>query len=116
MKKLSILLAFSFLIPTATMAHPRYYCPHHYPHYYNSYYSSSYVYLVRSDDFQEEQSFKDCLEHTLLINGTTNYYSNGTRRTYYSYTILNKDKTPLIENCSNIQHITYNKKHYFLAT
>ena len=114
MKKLSILLTLSFLISTsAVLAHPRYY--NHYPHHYHSGCSSNCVYVVRSDNFQEEQSFKNCSKHTLLIDGVTNYYSNGSVRTYYSYTVLNQDKTPLISNCSDIKHIVHNKKHYFLA-
>ena len=87
------------------VAHPRYHSPHHY----HSGCSSNCVYVVRSDNFQEEQGFKDCSKHTLLVDGITNYYSNGAVRTYYSYTVLNEDKTPLISNCSDIKHITHNK-------
>lgn len=115
MKKLSIFLAISFLISTGSVfAYPHHYhYPHHYP-YYHSACSSNCVYLVRSDNFQEEEVFKNCSKHTLLVDGTTNYYSNGAVRTYYSYTILNEDKTPLISNCSDVKHIVYNKEHYFL--
>lgn len=114
MKKLSILLTLSFLISANTvLAHPRHY--NHYPHHYHSRCSSSCVYVVRSDNFQEEQNFKNCSKHTLLIDGVTNYYSNGSVRTFYSYTVLNQDKTPLISNCSDIKHLIHNKKHYFLA-
>lgn len=116
MKKISILLALSFLISTSsTFAHPHHYHhPHHYP-YYHSGCSSNCVYLVRSDNFEEEQAFKNCSKHTLLTQGTTNYYSNGAVRTYYSYTILNQDKTPLISDCSDVKHIVQDKKHYFLV-
>ena len=115
MKKLSILLTLSFLIPmSASFAHPIHH-PYHHPHYHYSGCSSSCVYLIRSDSFQEEQSFKNCSKHSLLINGTTNYYSNGSVRTYYTYTILNEDKTPLISNCSDVKHLINNKKHYFLV-
>lgn len=111
MKKLSILLMLSFLISTSSVvAHP-----HHSPVYHHSGCSSNCVYVVRSDSFQEEQAFKNCLKHTLLVNGTTNYYSNGAIRTYYSYTVLNQDKTPLIADCSDIKHIIHNKEHFFLV-
>lgn len=112
MKKLSILLALSFLFSTGSvMAHSR----HYHPHYYHSGCSSNCVYVVRSDSFQEEQPFKNCLEHTLLVDGTTNYYSNGAIRTYYSYTVLNQDKTPLITDCSDVKHIVQDKAHFFLV-
>ena len=113
MKKTTILLGLSFLfLTTSVLAHPRHYNNH--LHHYSGC-SSNCVYIIESNNFQEEKSFKNCTNHTLLVNGTTNYYSNGAIRTHYSYSVLNQDKTPLISNCSDIKHIIYNKKHYFIA-
>lgn len=114
MKKLSILFALSFLIPMSAFAHPYHYDYYDHHNYYHSGCSNC-VYVIRSDNFQEEQEFKNCVEHSLLVDITTNYYSNGTRRTYYSYTVLNKDKTPLISDCSDVKHIINNKEHFFLV-
>ena len=119
MKKISCLIALSFIISAnCVLAHPHHYNRGYYnhsPHYYHSGCSSNCVYIIKSDNFQEEQVFKNCSKHTLLVDGVTNYYSNGAVRTYYSYTVLNQDKTPLITNCSDIKHLVHNKKHYFLA-
>ena len=82
---------------------------HGYYHYY-----SSPAYVVRSDYFENEQSFTDCESHYLLTRTTVNFYSNGMRRTYYSYNVYNNDGTLLLADCSDVQHIIQNKQHYFL--
>ena len=116
MKKISYLLVLSFLISASNvLAHPHHYNHGHYnrpPYYHHSGCSSSCVYVVRSETFQEEQAFKNCSKHTLLVDGITNYYSNGAVKTYYTYTVLNEDKTPLISDCSDVKHLVYDKKHY----
>jgi hypothetical protein len=83
-------------------------CHGHY-HYY-----SSPAYVVRSDYFENEQNFADCDLHYLLTRTTVNFYSNGARRTYYSYDVYNNDGVLLLENCADVQHVVYNKQHYFL--
>ncbi|MBQ4646009.1 MAG: WG repeat-containing protein [Candidatus Gastranaerophilales bacterium] len=105
MKKSIILLAFCLIISTNfAQAH----------HYHHSHCSSC-VYVVRSENIQQEQTFKDCKKHSLLVDVRTNYYSNGSVRTFYSYDVLNEDGTILISNCSDVVHILKDKKHYFLA-
>ena len=123
MKKILCFVIFSLFFMTIP-AQARYYHPHSYYHntYPHSYYHSGYysgcsncVYIVKSDFSQKEEIIPNCDKFTILVNSTTNFYSNGARRIFSTYTVLNKDKTALISDCYSIEHTTYNKKHYFIA-
>lgn len=107
MKKLSILFALFLMLNCNVYAHG------HYHAHYNS--CSNCVYIVGSDTFQEEKSLTGTNNYYLLVNTTVNYYSNGTKRTYYDYTILKKDGTVLFSDCDDVEYISYNKKDYFLV-
>ncbi len=106
MKKLVIIMFFLFYLLPSNSVFAR--CHGHY-HYY-----STPVYLVKSDYFENEQVFKDCKNHYLLTRTTVNFYSNGARRTFNSYTVFNNDGSVLIADCTDIHHIIYNTQHYFL--
>ena len=94
-------------------AHPHYHGGG-YGHYrYSS--CSNHVYIVRSDYNKSETNFSNCNSHYLLTKTTTNYYSNGTRRTFSAYTILKNNGEILAENCSFVKHIEVNKEHYFIV-
>lgn len=97
-------LSLMFLIPNSADAR----CHGHY------HYSSTPVYVVGSDYFENEQNFANCDLHYLLTRTTVNFYSNGARRSYYSYDVYNKDGSVLLADCSNVQHLIYNNQHYFL--
>ncbi|MBQ8167868.1 WG repeat-containing protein [bacterium] len=77
--------------------------------------SSSCIYVVRSERTQNETNFANCKKHFLMTDTTTNYYSNGTRRTFNNHTVLNSDGSILLTNCSDIKHIIFENKHYFIA-
>ena len=105
MKKKVLILLFMLFF---SFNHVEARCHGHY-HYY-----STPVYLVKSDYFEDEQNFVNCKEHYLLTKTTVNFYSNGTRRTYYSHTVFNNDGSILIADCTDIQHVVYENQHYFL--
>ncbi|MBQ8635360.1 WG repeat-containing protein [bacterium] len=75
---------------------------------------SSCVYVVRSDNFQEERTFPKTDKYSLFVDTTINYYSNGSKRTYYNYTIFKQDGSVLASNCSDVQHVLVDNKDYFL--
>ncbi|MBE7711738.1 MAG: WG repeat-containing protein [Cyanobacteria bacterium SIG31] len=106
MKKFRIVFLFLSLILSYNAVEAR--CYAHYHHY------STPAYVVRSDYFENEQNFLNCEKHYLLTKTTVNFYSNGTRRTYNSYTAFNNDGTVVLSDCADIQHVIFNKKHYFL--
>ena len=87
---------------------------HHRGSIHASYYSSP-TYLIRSDYSESEQAFKDCNDHYLITKTTVNYYSNGTRRIYNSYSVYNSNGTVIIPAASDIKHSLYQNKHYFLV-
>lgn len=118
MKKISITLSLIALLSMpSVLAHPYYYNDYYRNSYYHNHYSSCHncSYVVRSDTYQTQENFANCDKYTLLIDTTVNYYSNGSRRTYNIYSVLDKDGNVLISNCNDIKHVDYNKKHYFLA-
>ncbi len=100
MKKLfaSLVLVLTLLMSSPAEAH---YCGSHY-------------YVTYKDFYQEEHNFKNCDRHYLLKDVSIYYYSNGTRRTYISNTIFNKDGSILVSGCSDVNHIESNGKHYFI--
>ena len=107
MKKISILLALTLVLSSNfNLAFAR--C-----HYHGSSCSSC-VYVVGSDTFQEERALPKTDKYSLLVDTTINYYSNGSKRTYYNYSILRQDGTILVSNCSDVQHVLANNKNYFL--
>ena len=113
MKKLTILLSLSFILCAQNaFCHPH----HHYP-YYHTHYSScnNCVYVIRSDNYQTQEKFQNCDRHSLLIDTTINYYSNGSRRSFNTYTVLDEEGRAIISNCYDIKHITNKNEHYFLA-
>ena len=75
---------------------------------------SSCVYVVRSDYFENDSKFENCDSHYLNTKTTVNYYSNGTKRTFSSYTIFNDDGTVLVADCTAVKHILYDGEHYFI--
>jgi len=76
---------------------------------------SEYVRLVGTEQSQYETKFPNCNEHALITETRVNFYSNGSTREYKSHTIINADGTVIISDCSDVKHIIYNKKHYFIA-
>lgn len=88
----------------------------HYGHhrYYNYHYHGSSHYVVHKDYFEDEIKLTDCEKHSLIAQTTIYYYSDGTRRSYTNYSILNSDGTVLASNCREVKHTIYNKQHYFL--
>ncbi len=105
MKKIILFLALILFSTSATPAFAYYGRCHYYAH-------SSY--LIGRDQFQEEHHFSNCDEHSLVADVLINYYSDGTRRTFTTYTILDKNGEVLNTGCSDVKHTIYNNKHYFL--
>ena len=99
MKKVCLLLVLSLSLfsNTEVLAH---HCHSHY-------------YVTYKDYFQDELVFNGCDKHSVLKETTVYYYSNGTRRSYITNTIFNKDGSILASGCSDVKHLIYNKKHYF---
>ena len=119
MKKiLFLLLTILFLQNSSVFAHcyNQTYGHMYYGHhgYHNYYYRTSSHYVVHKDFFEDEIKLKDCTKHSLIAQTTIYYYSDGTRRSYTKYSILNSDGTTIAQNCSEVKHVLYNKKHYFL--
>ena len=114
MKKIIFLFTFCFIFLNVSQAfakpthHPSTYT--HHPHHYNS--SSSTNYIVRSDYIRDEHKFIDCKEHSLIKETTVNYYSNGSKRAYSYYTILNSDGSVLESECTDVKHTVLEAKHY----
>jgi len=75
--------------------------------------SHSQVYIIGKDFYEEEISFANCDKHYMLKQTTIYYYSNGTRRNYITYTLLNDDNAILEENCKDAKHYINNNEHYF---
>ena len=73
------------------------------------------VYVINQEFFEEQTPFHDCKDHSLLTETTVNYYSNGTSRTFKSYSILDKNGDVISGDFSEIKHIQYNKKHFFIV-
>lgn len=73
----------------------------------------SHYYLTHKDYYQEEILFTDCDKHHALKETTVYFYSNGSRNTYVTCTIYNKDGSILESGCSNVKHIIYKNRHYF---
>ena len=84
-------------------------------HYHRGSSSSSSVYLVRKEFDEKEEFFANCDRHFLLTETTTNYFSDGTRRVYKNYTVFNTDGSTLISGATDIRHIIFENKHYFIA-
>lgn len=97
MKKFLIFLIFIFTIILPVQAH---HCHNH-------------AYVTYQDFYQEELRFPNCNKHYLLKETTTYFYSNGTKRSYITSTILNADGTVFESGCSDVKHISYKNKHYF---
>ena len=107
MKKICFVLGLILLLNSSSSVYAR--CHGHY------HYCSTPVYVVRSDYFENEGSFANCNEHYFLTKTTINHYSNGTRRTFNNYTVLDKNETIILTDCTDLKHMVYNKKHYFLV-
>lgn len=116
MKKFAILLIFTIFMGSTTEAiakpacvhrnYNRYYVPHYHDDNRNE--------VTKSDYITSESNFENCKDHVLQTDTIVNFYSDGLTRTYTMYTIKNADGTVLQENCYNVKHIIYNKKHYFI--
>ena len=116
MKKIVFLLLISALFLSTSSAFAK---PTHYPssythpsHYYNSGSSSNYV--VRSDFIRDEHTFPDCKDHSLIKETTVNYYSNGSKRAYSRFTILDSKGAVLESDCTDVKHTIYDNKHYIV--
>ncbi|MBQ7287126.1 MAG: WG repeat-containing protein [Candidatus Gastranaerophilales bacterium] len=110
MKKIFIILAL-LLTVNSVQAHPR-----HYNYGYGYSGCSNCVYLLKSDFYQKTQTLPDCEDHSILIDTTINYYSNGAKRTYSTYSVVdNKKETIILSDYLDIKHVLVNNKHYFLA-
>lgn len=98
MKKIivSLLLILSVLNSSTAMAH-----------------SCSNVYLVNKDVEIEQVTFPNCKQHSMRKETTTYLYSNGQKRKLDNSTIFNFDGSTIENNCSNVEHIIFNNKHYF---
>ena len=108
MKKLCLVLSLGFILSsTIAIAHP-----HGYYHHSGC---SNCVYVIRSENFQHEEKFLNCDRHYALVDTTVNYYSNGAKRSFKTYSVINEDGTTLISNCYNLKHVTQGKKHFFIA-
>lgn len=83
--------------------------------YYHSHCSSCSRYVIDKQFSQDTQPFINCNKFSLLSQTTIYHYSDGTSRTYTKYSIIKSDGTILEENCNDIKHVIYNKKHYFLV-
>ena len=109
-KKIFIILAL-LLTVNSVQAHPR-----HYNYGYGYSGCSNCVYLLKSDFYQKTQTLPDCEDHSILIDTTINYYSNGAKRTYSTYSVVdNKKETIILSDYLDIKHVLVNNKHYFLA-
>jgi len=78
--------------------------------------SSGSTYLVRSDSQSTEQNFPHCKDHYMVVKTMTNFYSDGTRRTYKNCTIYNNDGSVIESDCGSVNHILFNNKHYFIIS
>lgn len=83
-------------------------------HHYHGSNSSRPVYLIQKDYSKNEYKFQNCTKHSLIKETTVYFYSNGTRNVYNNYTVTNSDGSLLLTDCSKINHIIYNNKHYFI--
>lgn len=100
------------LCSNIAMAHPHYYYGTY--RHYGYAHCSNHIYLIKSDYNETETSFANCDSHFLRSKTTTNYYSNGTKRSFTDYTILNEKGETIIENCAFVKHLHHKKAHYFI--
>lgn len=84
-----------------------------YPHHHHSSSSSS-NYVIKTDYIRDEHNFANCDEHSVIKETTVNYYSNGNKRAYSYYTILNNDGTVLESNCTDVKHTIFEDTHYII--
>lgn len=108
MKKIFLSLIFISLFISTVNIKALAHCHH------SHYYSQPPRMLIGKTYYQNEFTFNNCNEHFLYKETVVYHYSDGSKNYFYNYGIINKDKTFLIENCSDIQHIIFNNEHYFL--
>lgn len=82
-------------------------------HIHGSYYVSS-ARLVGTDCYQEEHLFADCNRHSMISDTNIYFYSDGTRRSYTYYTIIDNTGGVIISGLSDAKHVIYNNNHFFL--
>ena len=124
MKKLFLCCLIALAVCTASYSacthsgghHGRHsHCGHHGHHSsYGSSSSSTPVYVVSRNYSKSEQKFQNCTKHYMVVETTTYHYSDGSRRSFTNCTIYNSDGTILETGCSNVKHILYENKHYFI--
>ena len=78
--------------------------------------SSNSVYIINRETRQDEIKFPDCNEHYVLQETIINHYSDGTKKTYTNSSLYNSDGSLIVSDCSEIKHIIYKNKHYFIIT
>jgi hypothetical protein len=71
--------------------------------------------MVGKETKIEEVRYPDCKEHYVVQETTTSLYSDGSKRTYANNNIYNSDGSVLISNCSDVKHVMYDDKHYFIV-
>lgn len=113
MKKLIFILTLTLLISTTIVEAKPTGKPNR-SNYHHHHSSSSSNYIIKSDYIRDEHNFANCDEHSVIKETTINYYSNGNKRAYSYYTILNNDKTVLESDCTDVKHTIYENKHYII--
>ena len=109
----AIFLILVFFVSLPACAHN---CTRNCVHYHHrSSSSSNHVYLIKKEQSEVKSAFPNCSEHLLVTNTTISHYSDGTRRVYKIYSVLDKNGATIITNAFDIKHIIFEKKHYFLA-
>lgn len=61
------------------------------------------------------EKFEGCNLHKQEVKTTTEYYSDRTKKEYYSYSLLNPDGTVALSNCGSIQHYIHSGVHYLIV-
>ena len=115
MKKILVILALAlFFTTTISEAKSNSKTSRSNYHHNHSSSSSSSNYIIKSDYIRDEHNFANCEEHSVIKETTVNYYSNGNKRAFSYYTILNNDKTVLESDCTDVKHTIYENKHYII--
>lgn len=120
MKKIITIILICSVLFLGTEAQARHHHSHghsgyHRSGYYHSGGSSSAAYIINKDYKTTEQHFPNCDKHYAVTETIVYYYSDGTRRVYNNSTLYKKDGTIIQQNCLSVNHLVYDKKHYFIV-
>jgi len=72
------------------------------------------VTVINKDITVKETNFSNCLEHFLIQETATTYYSDGTSKSDSIYSVTDYNGIPIASNCLSIKHFIYNNVHYLL--